>query len=99
MLSNTIRKWGKTSLWEDHWTSDESLSKKFPRLFSTSLNKNITVSEVVNRGWASLRFRRALVGVLGEQWASMRRLFRDITLSEEPDRLIWTLTNSGIFSV
>ena len=39
------------------------------------------------------------MGGLGEQWASMRGLLRDITLSEEPDKLVWTLTNSGIFSV
>ena len=94
-----VGKGDRTSFWEDDRLVDTSFSQKFPRLFSVSLNRNISVRDAFSRGFASLRFRRAMVGVLGEQWSQLQQLLAGIVLTEEEDRLVWKLTDSGIFSV
>ena len=89
----------KTSLWEDHWIGDKYLSKTFSRLFDTSLNKKISVKTAVEMGFTNLKFRRALVGVIQEQWVQMRDMLAGVILTERPDRLIRKIINSGNFSV
>jgi hypothetical protein len=54
----------KTSFWEDHWIDTSFLAQIFPRLFSVSMNKNVTVQNVFDKGVNGLRFRRAMVWVL-----------------------------------
>ena len=89
----------KTSFWEDHWTANASLASMFPRLFSISTNKEITVREVLEQGIVSLHFRRAMVGELHTQWVQLVQMLDGMTLRDEPDKLRWTLTSSGNFSV
>ena len=89
----------KTSFWEDHWTADASLASMFPRLFSVSTNKEVTVKEVIEQRYVSLHFRRAIVGELHAQWVQLVQMLNGVSLRDEPDRLRWTLTRSGNFSV
>jgi hypothetical protein len=51
-----------TRFWEDHWINDQPLSLVFPRLFSISLNHEITVSKAFAMGIMNLKFRRVIVG-------------------------------------
>jgi hypothetical protein len=59
----------------------------------------VTVKEIFDVGVERLRFRRAMVGGLREQWLDFKKLLERVTLNNEPDKLIWKLTNSGEFSV
>jgi hypothetical protein len=46
-----------------------------------------------------LRFRREMVGELREQWGEIEKLLGRVNLSNDPDTLIFKLTNSGAFLV
>ena len=89
----------RTIFWEDQWTLDSNLANKFPRLFNISLNKYSTVKEVIEGGLGVLRFRRVLTRTLGELKNQMNVILADVVFTDEPDRLIWKPTGSGIFSV
>jgi hypothetical protein len=54
----------RTSSWEDHWICASYLAKIFPRIFTVSMNINVMVQEVFDKGVNGLRFRRAMVGEL-----------------------------------
>jgi hypothetical protein len=51
-----------TRFWEDHWINDQPLSLVFPKVFSISLNHEITVSKAFAMGIRNLKFRRVIVG-------------------------------------
>jgi hypothetical protein len=51
-----------TRFWEDHWINDQPLSLVFPKVFSISLNHEITVSKAFSMGIKNLKFRRVIVG-------------------------------------
>jgi hypothetical protein len=90
----------RTRFWEDAWIKDDSLAKAFPRLYSISLNLNITVATVFNMGMANLRFRRALVGEKLALWNELKEICSNVTLDpSQDDKLVWTLSKSGVFSV
>jgi hypothetical protein len=90
----------RTRFWEDAWIKDDSLAKAFPRLYSISLNLNITVATVFNMGVANLRFRRALVGEKLAMWNELKEICSNVTLDpSQDDKLVWTLSKSGVFSV
>jgi hypothetical protein len=58
------------------------------------------VGKVFELGIDGLRFRRALVGEKLVLWEKLKTLCRNVTLrSDEDDKLVWTLSPSGIFSV
>jgi hypothetical protein len=57
------------------------------------------VREVFETGVHALRFRRAMVGGLRDLWMQMQECLRGIELRNEPDTLVWNLTESGTFSV
>jgi hypothetical protein len=88
-----------TRFWEDHWINDQPLSLVFPRLFSISLNHEITVSKAFAMGIRNLKFRRVIVGQKREQWIQMCVVCDVVTLSNDPDKLWWKLSKSGAFTV
>jgi hypothetical protein len=63
------------------------------------MNQKVTVMEVFQAGVPWRIFRRAMVGELREQWMQMQRMLEQIDLTHEPDNLVWTVTEPGIFSV
>jgi hypothetical protein len=64
----------RTSFCEDHWMGTSCLAKIFPRLFSVSMNINVTIQVVFDKGVNGLRFRRAMVGVLREQCDTLEKV-------------------------
>jgi hypothetical protein len=58
------------------------------------------VAKVFEQGIDGLRFRRALVGEKLVLWEKLKNLCRNVKLrNDEDDKLVWTLSPSGIFSV
>jgi hypothetical protein len=51
------------------------------------MNRNVIVQEVFDKGVEGLRFRRAMVGELREQWCELKKLLERVNLNNEPDRL------------
>ena len=94
----------RVRFWTDKWCGDEPLCESFSSLFSISLSKNAWVLEVWNPvgdgdGWTPL-FARAfndweieLVELLLQKIHAFR------VQREEEDRVIWTASNDGVFSV
>ncbi|RVX19375.1 putative ribonuclease H protein [Vitis vinifera] len=94
----------RVKFWKDKWCGDGPLCECFPSLFSMSMSKNAWVSEVWNPvgdgiGWTPL-FARAF-----NDWEIdlVERLLQKIQAfrvqREEEDRVIWTASNNGAFSV
>jgi hypothetical protein len=88
-----------TRFWEDHWLSEQPLSLIFPRLFSISLNLDITVNKAFASGIKNLKFRRVIVGQKNEQWLQLCGVCDAMTLSNDPNKLWWKLSESGVFTV
>ena len=93
----------RVRFWTDKWCG-EPLCESFPSLFSISLFKNAWVSDVWNPvgdgdGWTPL-FARAFndweIEVV-EHFLHKIQAFR--VQREEEDRVIWTTSNGGAFSV
>jgi hypothetical protein len=90
----------KSRFWEDISIGESSLANTFPGLYSVSKDHNITVASVINSGVENLKIQRALVGERWSLWDALRNLCRNVVLNDnEEDRLIWTLSPSGVFSV
>ncbi|RVW98940.1 Transposon TX1 uncharacterized 149 kDa protein [Vitis vinifera] len=94
----------RVKFWKDKWCGDGPLCESFPSLFSMSMSKNAWVSEVWNPvddgiGWTPL-FARVF-----NDWEIdlVERLLQKIQAfrvqREEEDRVIWTASNNGVFSV
>ena len=94
----------RVKFWKDKWCGDGPLCESCPSLFSMSMSKNAWVSEVWNPvgdgvGWTPL-FARAF-----NDWEIdlVERLLQKIQAfrvqREEEDRVIWTASNDGAFSV
>jgi hypothetical protein len=66
-------------------------SQNLHRLFIVSMNRNVIVQEVFDKGVEGLRFRRAMVGELRNQWCGLKRLLERVNMNNDPDRLIWKL--------
>lgn len=86
-----------TRLWEDTWLGDVPLCNNFARLYNVNVSFNISVTKVFNEGWRSIMFRRHLRGVSALAWQELQGA--NVVLSENRDRCIWTLNNSGQLSV
>jgi hypothetical protein len=52
------------------------------------MNRNVKVNEVFDVGIEMLRFRRAMVGELREQWINLKKMLERVTLNNDPDRLV-----------
>jgi hypothetical protein len=71
----------------------------FSRLYSDSLNQDITASKTFSTGVKNLRFRRAMVGQRKEQLLRMCGVCGDVNLSKDPDKLSCKLSDTGVFTV
>lgn len=91
--------------WTDTWVGNLSVKSAFPRLFSLSLEKDITLKVVAERWSAQIdrtfRFRRALLGWESDELLRLGDFFNTagFGLSERVDRLQWMASSSGQFSV
>ncbi|RVX02510.1 LINE-1 reverse transcriptase-like [Vitis vinifera] len=94
----------RVRFWKDKWCGDEPLYESFPSLFAISRAKDAWVSEVWNPdgggdGWTPL-FSRALNDweiEMMEQFMLKIQAFR--WQREIEDKLVWTASRSGAFSV
>jgi hypothetical protein len=81
------------------WLGDTPLSHQYPALYNIIQHKNVLVSTVFATELINISFRRGLNDNKWVQWLHLCQRLITIYLTSEPDKFIWKLTDSGIFSV
>jgi hypothetical protein len=92
-----------TSFWKDVWLGDSHLGVKFPRLFSLSVNKEVSVGELLEveegrRGWR-WAWRRSLFQWEIDKVTHLERLLENVSLSNVGDGWTSALNPEEGFSV
>jgi hypothetical protein len=87
-----------TSFWKSNWTGNLPLAVQFPSLFDLAYDKDISVNKVLESNFDALSFRRRIIGNLRVLFEDMLRCCNHFSLSDQDDRIIWSLDKKG-FSV
>ena len=85
--------------WEDKWLGSTSLKNHYPALYNLVIRKHDTVSKVMSSTPLNVSFRRALRGNNLVNWHELVTKVAGVQLVDQPDKFIWSLNKSGIFSV
>jgi hypothetical protein len=104
---NSVRKkignGASTRFWRDIWVGNLPLMDVFPRLFSVSVSKEISVAEArvqVDGLWCwKVDWRRVLFDWELDLYHNLLEVIGGVVLSEEGDRWIWAEDGDGNFSV
>ena len=94
----------RVRFWKEKWYGDGLLCESFASHFSISMSKNAWVSEVWNfvgdgDGWTPLFTRVFNDWEIDLVERLMQKIHAFRVQREEEDRLIWTASNDGVFSV
>ncbi|XP_028064362.1 uncharacterized protein LOC114267521 [Camellia sinensis] len=96
---------GRIQVWLDHWCGNQCLMEKFPRLFSLSTEKDITLSALLERkrlsGVWNFKFRRVLFAWEAEELERLVTLVNQAELGagDNEDCLKWLACSSEQFSI
>ncbi|GJZ79969.1 RNA-directed DNA polymerase, eukaryota, reverse transcriptase zinc-binding domain protein [Tanacetum coccineum] len=89
-----------TSFWKDKWHNEGVLKDVFPRLYALERHQNVTIhTKLIDYSLVNSFRRNPRSGVEEFQLDNLSRLVSMITLSSAVDRYVWSLENSGEFSV
>ncbi|GJT60555.1 RNA-directed DNA polymerase, eukaryota [Tanacetum coccineum] len=89
-----------TSFWKDKWHNEGVLKDVFPRLYALERHQNVTIhTKLIDYSLVNFFRRNPRSGVEEFQLDNLSRLVSTITLSSAVDRYVWSLENSGEFSV
>jgi hypothetical protein len=88
-----------TRFWEDVWLGDTPLSSQYPALYIIVRHKHVRVADVLSNIPLNIGFRRVLRDNNWESWLHMVHHLMMVQLRDEPGRLHWHHTTSGVFSV
>jgi hypothetical protein len=91
----------RTRFWKDAWIGEGPLSLKFPRLFSLSTQKDISVGDLWNmeEGRWEFIWRRNLFQWESESFYLLLGLLVDVSLSDAHDVWVWNQNPEEVFSV
>jgi hypothetical protein len=85
--------------WEDVWLGDVPLSQQYPSLYNIAQHRDVLVSTVLAQNPLNITFRRGLNDHKYMEWLHLCQRLITINLTDEPDKFIWKLTDSGMFTV
>jgi hypothetical protein len=85
--------------WEDTWLGDAPLAIQYPDLYSIVYRKQVLVANVLSHSPLNITFRRSLSGNKWNRWLHLVNRLMLIELSSDQDLFVWSLTNSGKFTV
>ena len=88
-----------TRFWEDTWLGETPLAFQYPSLYNIVQRREAYVATVLQSNPLNIQFRRTLAGNRWEASLHLVRRLMEVELSQQPDRLIWKLTQNGEFSV
>nr|GEY18831.1 RNA-directed DNA polymerase, eukaryota [Tanacetum cinerariifolium] len=88
------------NFWEDRWLEGVVLKDKFPRLYALETNVKVSVGAKLKEANLDSSFRRNPRGGIEQvQYEELQDMISLISLSPQPDRFVWSLSNSGTFFV
>uniref|UniRef100_A0ACD6AGQ7 Uncharacterized protein n=1 Tax=Avena sativa TaxID=4498 RepID=A0ACD6AGQ7_AVESA len=87
-----------TMFWMDSWLGGRPLREVYPSLFAICSDPTLRVSSAAREGTWNISFRRTFGPKETEAWRELRAELPD-SLADEPDRVSWSLSPSGSFSV
>jgi hypothetical protein len=85
--------------WEDVWLGEMALAHQYPSLYNIVMHKNVSDHSVLSSRPLNIGFRRTLDGSKWDEWMHLCNRLILVHLNDEPDRFVWKLTKSGIFTV
>ncbi|GJW83464.1 RNA-directed DNA polymerase, eukaryota, reverse transcriptase zinc-binding domain protein [Tanacetum coccineum] len=89
-----------TRFWKDKWFDGGTMKVLFPRLYALEMDKMMTVSVKMNANGLDQSFcRKPGSRVEESQYNAMVDISQNIQLKPCDDRYVWSLNNSGEFSV
>uniref|UniRef100_A0A8I6YB20 Reverse transcriptase zinc-binding domain-containing protein n=1 Tax=Hordeum vulgare subsp. vulgare TaxID=112509 RepID=A0A8I6YB20_HORVV len=88
-----------TRFWEDNWLGDEPLALQYPQLYNIAQRRQTIVAAVLRETPLNIQFRRSLIGNRWVRWLHLVRRLMDVSLSDDPDMIVWKLTSNDTFSV
>nr|GEU71743.1 putative reverse transcriptase domain-containing protein [Tanacetum cinerariifolium] len=89
-----------TTFYEDRWLEGSVLKDIFPRLYVLKTNKKVSMGDKLKDFRLDSSFRRkARGGIEQVQYEELSNMVNSISLILKNDRYVWSLSNSGDFSV
>jgi hypothetical protein len=85
--------------WEDTWLGNTPLAQQYPSLHNIVHRKNVLVATVLAQTPINITFRRTLNDHKWTQWIHLCQRLMRVQLSNNPDKFVWKLNDSGIFTV
>jgi hypothetical protein len=85
--------------WEDIWLGNTPLAQQYPSLYNIVQRKNIMVATVLAQTPLNITFRRSLNDYKWNQWLNLCQRLMGVELSNDPDKFVWKLNESGVFTV
>nr|GEY96787.1 RNA-directed DNA polymerase, eukaryota, reverse transcriptase zinc-binding domain protein [Tanacetum cinerariifolium] len=90
----------KVTFWEDTWNGDKAFKDLYPRIFALESLKLASVGMKLESTSLDSSFRRKpRGGIEQEQFDALADQIRDVILAPTPDRWVWLLEKSRVFSV
>ena len=77
----------------------QALSHQYPTLFNIAREKQVSVATILSSNPMNISFRRNLSPDKWELWLQLVQRLMEVNLNEEQDTFVWSLTQSGTFSV
>jgi hypothetical protein len=85
--------------WEDVWLGDTTLAQQYPTLYNIVQTKHVRVSTVLAHNPLNIAFRRVFNDFKWNQWINLCQRLMSVQLTNSPDKFVWKLNESGIYSV
>jgi hypothetical protein len=85
--------------WEDVWLGQTPLAQQYPSLYNIIQHKDVLVATVLAQSPLNICFRRGFNDHKWNQWLHLCQRLATVNLSNEQDRFVWNLTDSGVFTV
>jgi len=85
--------------WEDKWLGNFTLQHRYPRLYSLTQRKNMTVATVFSTVPLNISFRRGLYDDNLASWRTIVATIANTNFNENEDKFWWSLHQNKVFSV
>jgi hypothetical protein len=94
-----VRDGKKIRFWEDHWFGNSSLATQFWPLYVICNQQGKSISQVWDGETLMLSFTRTVSENLLNLWFDLVGIMEEVSLTDEPDHIIWSFSSTGKYSV
>jgi hypothetical protein len=83
----------------DVWLGGTMLAQQYPTLYNILQTKHVRVSTVLAYNQLNIAFRSVFNNYKWNQWINLCQRLMMVQLTNTPNKFVWKLNDSGIFSV